>query len=54
MPVVCVDGFAKRQFDDKTYSGTRLDFDKTEFIKKVNEIYERNSKELVDGYSELL
>ncbi|KAH7464674.1 hypothetical protein PRIC1_005711 [Phytophthora ramorum] len=46
-----LDGFAKRQFDDKTYSGTQLDFDKQEFVKKVNEIYEANGKQLVDGYA---
>lgn len=43
------DGFAKRQFDDKTYSGTQIDFEKKDFVKKVNEIYEANSKQLVDG-----
>ena len=43
------DGFAKRQFDDKTYSGTQIDFDREEFVKRVNEIYEANSKQLVDG-----
>ncbi|GMF26925.1 unnamed protein product [Phytophthora lilii] len=45
------DGFAKRQFDDKSYSGTQLAFDKQEFVKKVNEIYEANGKQLVDGYA---
>ncbi|OWZ22025.1 hypothetical protein PHMEG_0003342 [Phytophthora megakarya] len=48
---IVLDGFAKRQFDDKTYSGTQLDFDKKEFVKKVNEIYEANNKQLVDGYA---
>ncbi|KAK1937772.1 Potassium voltage-gated channel subfamily KQT member 5 [Phytophthora citrophthora] len=48
---IVLDGFAKRQFDDKTYSGTQLDFDKTEFVNKVNEIYESNNKQLVDGYA---
>ncbi|CAI5711685.1 unnamed protein product [Peronospora destructor] len=48
---IVLDGFAKRQFDDKTYSGTQLDFNKTEFIKTVNAIYEKNSKQLVDGYA---
>lgn len=43
------DGFAKRQFDDKTYSGTKLDFDKHEFVRKINEIYEASDKQLVDG-----
>ena len=45
-----IDGFAKRQFDEKTYSGTQIDFDKEDFIKRVNEVYEANSKQLVDGY----
>ncbi|GMF60728.1 unnamed protein product [Phytophthora fragariaefolia] len=47
--VGAADGFAKRQFDDKTYSGTKLDFDKQEFVKKINEIYEASNKQLVDG-----
>ncbi|KAF4319016.1 hypothetical protein BBO99_00006869 [Phytophthora kernoviae] len=48
---IVLDGFAKRQFDDKTYSGSQVDFDKTEFVNKVNEIYEANGKQLVDGYA---
>ncbi|KAG7395386.1 hypothetical protein PHYBOEH_003785 [Phytophthora boehmeriae] len=48
---IVLDGFAKRQFDDKNYSGTQLDFDKAEFVNKVNEIYEANGKQLVDGYA---
>lgn len=48
---IVLDGFAKRQFDDKTYSGTQLTFDKKEFVKKINEIYEANGKELKDGYA---
>lgn len=48
---IVLDGFAKRQFQDKTYAGTRLDYDEDEFVKKVNEIYEANNKQLVDGYA---
>ncbi|KAG6613887.1 Uroporphyrinogen-III synthase [Phytophthora cinnamomi] len=48
---IVLDGFAKRQFDDKTYSGTKLDFDKHEFVQKINEIYEASGKQLVDGYA---
>ncbi|KAF4027805.1 hypothetical protein GN244_ATG20562 [Phytophthora infestans] len=48
---IVLDGFAKRQFEDKTYSGTQIDFDRNEFVKKVNEIYEANNKQLVDGYA---
>ncbi|KAE9010310.1 hypothetical protein PF005_g12350 [Phytophthora fragariae] len=48
---IVLDGFAKRQFDDKTYSGTKLDFDKLEFVRKINEIYEASDKQLVDGYA---
>uniref|UniRef100_A0AAV1UTW2 DUF3074 domain-containing protein n=1 Tax=Peronospora matthiolae TaxID=2874970 RepID=A0AAV1UTW2_9STRA len=48
---IVLDGFAKRQFDDKTYSGTQIDFDREEFVKRVNEIYAANSKQLVDGYA---
>lgn len=43
------DPFAHRQFDDKTYLGTQIRFDKLEFEKKINEIYRTRSKELVDG-----
>ncbi|KAL7689217.1 hypothetical protein Plhal304r1_c016g0058361 [Plasmopara halstedii] len=48
---IVLDGFAKRQFEDKTYAGTCLDYDKDEFVKKINEIYEANGKKLVDGYA---
>ncbi|CAH0517222.1 unnamed protein product [Peronospora belbahrii] len=48
---IVLDGFAKRQFDDKTYSGTHIDYNKEEFVKRVNEIYEANSKKMVDGYA---
>ncbi|KAI9917094.1 hypothetical protein PsorP6_018066 [Peronosclerospora sorghi] len=48
---IVLDSFARRQFDDKTYMGTQIDFDKHEFVKRVNEIYEANGKQLVDGYA---
>ncbi|RLN90351.1 hypothetical protein BBJ28_00017475 [Nothophytophthora sp. Chile5] len=47
---IVLDGFAKRQFDDKKYTGTQLDFDKRAFVQKVNELYEQSDKALVDGY----
>lgn len=43
------DSFAYRQFDDKSYLGTQIRFDKHEFEKKINEIYRSRNKELVDG-----
>jgi len=48
---IVLDGFAKRQFDDKTYSGTHIDFEKEAFVKQVNEVYEANDKKMVDGYA---
>lgn len=40
-----------RQFDDPKYLGTQIKFDKQEFEKKINEIYQERNKELVDGYA---
>ncbi|RLN32320.1 hypothetical protein BBJ28_00009942 [Nothophytophthora sp. Chile5] len=51
LDIVLADGFAKRQFDDKKYTGTQLDFDKRAFVQKVNELYEQSDKALVDGYA---
>jgi hypothetical protein len=48
-----IDPFAYRQFDDPSYSGTRIKFDKDEFAKRVNELYMKNP-ELVDGYVPVL
>lgn len=48
---IVLDPFAYRQFDDKSYLGTQIRFDKHEFEKKINEIYRSRSKELVDGYA---
>jgi hypothetical protein len=43
-----LDEFAMRQFDDPNYVGTRINMDKTEFMKKVNELVK--DAPLRDGY----
>ena len=45
-----LDNFAIRQWDDPNYPGTRIDFDKAEFVAKVHEHYHAGSG-LVDGYA---
>lgn len=44
-----VDSFCWRQFDDPTYLGTRLQWDKEDFERRVNDIYIERNGELVDG-----
>uniref|UniRef100_A0A0G4HFB2 Uncharacterized protein n=1 Tax=Chromera velia CCMP2878 TaxID=1169474 RepID=A0A0G4HFB2_9ALVE len=48
-----LDEFAFRQFDDPKFSGSKIVFDKTEFIKKVNEIWKTANPplQLKDGYA---
>lgn len=46
-----LDPFALRQWDDPKYSGTRVSFDKAEFVRKVHEHYISQGSELVDGYA---
>jgi len=47
-----LDPFAHRQFDDPSYAGTRISFDKDEFVKIVNEEFAKDGK-LADGYADL-
>lgn len=47
--VMYLDGFAIRQWDDPHYSGTRISYDKAEFVRKVHE-YHKEGRPLVDGY----
>ena len=46
-----LDPFVIRQFDDEKYTGTRIDYDKPAFEKKINEYYESGEYPLVDGYA---
>mmetsp|Transcript_29396 Transcript_29396/g.75998 ORF Transcript_29396/g.75998 Transcript_29396/m.75998 type:complete len:289 (+) Transcript_29396:115-981(+) len=46
-----LDEFAQRQWDDPNYSGTRISFDKAEFVARVQKSYEEGGKALVDGYA---
>jgi len=48
--VFFLDGFALRQWDDPGYSGTKISFDKAEFVRKVHEFH-RQGAPLVDGYA---
>jgi hypothetical protein len=45
-----LDNFAIRQWDDPFYAGTRVKYDKTDFVTKVHE-YHRDGAQLVDGYA---
>lgn len=47
-----LDEFCYRQFDDPTYSGTKLNIDKKEFMEKLNKVLnEDSSLTLVEGYA---
>lgn len=46
-----LDNFAVRQWDDPNYSGTRIDFDKAEFVARVHELFKAGGCKLVDGYA---
>lgn len=47
----CVqDNFALRQWDDANYGGTKVSFDKSEFINRVQQAHD-NGSALVDGYA---
>ncbi|GMH43840.1 hypothetical protein BSKO_11774 [Bryopsis sp. KO-2023] len=48
--VFWLDGFALRQWDDESYQGTRMNFDKVEFTKRIHEAHAKGSG-LVDGYA---
>ena len=38
-PVFFLDAFAGRQWDDPSYSGTRVSFDKAEFVARIHELH---------------
>lgn len=48
--VFFLDEFAMRQWDDPAYGGTRIDFDKAEFVKRIHEAHASGAS-LVDGYA---
>ena len=48
---MAIDPFVIRQFDDKTYTGTRINYDKVAFETKMNELYDSGLASLVDGYA---
>ena len=47
--VFFLDEFAMRQWDDPKYGGTRIDFDKAEFVRRVHEAHAAGA--LLDGYA---
>jgi hypothetical protein len=46
-----VDPFAKRQFDDPAYSGTRIEHPVEQFEAEINRMYQASECKLVDGYA---
>uniref|UniRef100_A0A383V540 Flagellar associated protein n=1 Tax=Tetradesmus obliquus TaxID=3088 RepID=A0A383V540_TETOB len=46
-----LDNFAVRQWDDPNYSGTRIQYDKAEFVEKVHQLFKEQGAKLVDGYA---
>ena len=46
-----LDSFVLRQFDDPTYTGTRIEYDKAACEAKINDMYESGQHPLVDGYA---
>eukprot|EP00197_Chlamydomonas_leiostraca_P007911 CAMPEP_0202862186 /NCGR_PEP_ID=MMETSP1391-20130828/3319_1 /ASSEMBLY_ACC=CAM_ASM_000867 /TAXON_ID=1034604 /ORGANISM="Chlamydomonas leiostraca, Strain SAG 11-49" /LENGTH=215 /DNA_ID=CAMNT_0049541683 /DNA_START=122 /DNA_END=769 /DNA_ORIENTATION=- len=46
-----LDAFAIRQWDDPNYGGTRISYDKAEFVAKVHEMFKASGAKLVDGYA---
>ncbi|KAF0682825.1 Aste57867_25124 [Aphanomyces stellatus] len=51
-PTFLLDSFCLRQFDDqKTFSGTKIDYDPKAFQDKINAYYESGEYDLVDGYA---
>ncbi|OQR84539.1 hypothetical protein ACHHYP_13269 [Achlya hypogyna] len=46
-----LDSFVLRQFDDPSYKGTHIAFDKAAFEAKINELYNAGACSLVDGYA---
>jgi len=48
--VFFLDEFAMRQWDDPAYGGTRVDFDKAEFTRRIHDAHAGGAG-LVDGYA---
>jgi len=46
-----LDGFAVRQWDDPNYSGTKISYDKAEFVSKIHTFFKEGGSQLVDGYA---
>ncbi|OQR88253.1 hypothetical protein THRCLA_10388 [Thraustotheca clavata] len=46
-----LDGFCLRQFDDVSYKGTRIAYDKAAFEAKINDLFDSGACSLVDGYA---
>lgn len=46
-----LDPFVFKQFDDTQYAGTKIDWDKSSFESKVNELFESGAHPLQDGYA---
>mmetsp|Transcript_4367 Transcript_4367/g.11853 ORF Transcript_4367/g.11853 Transcript_4367/m.11853 type:complete len:257 (+) Transcript_4367:57-827(+) len=46
-----LDGFALRQWDDPNYGGTRINFDKKQFVEQVHQLFNESGGRLVDGYA---
>lgn len=50
-PTFVLDPFVMKQFDDPTYTGTRIDHDKADFEAQINDIHASGDSPLVDGYA---
>ena len=46
-----LDDFAMRQWDDPNYGGTKIDFAKADFVKRVHDAHKSGDAPLVDGYA---
>ena len=46
-----LDDFAMRQWDDPNYGGTKIDFPKADFVKRVHDAHKSGDAPLVDGYA---
>ncbi|KAF0731331.1 hypothetical protein Ae201684_011394 [Aphanomyces euteiches] len=48
---IVLDSFSHVQFDDPNHQGTRLDWDKEDFERRVNQLFVESGSRLVDGYA---
>ncbi|GAX79916.1 hypothetical protein CEUSTIGMA_g7356.t1 [Chlamydomonas eustigma] len=46
-----LDSFALRQWDDPNYGGTRVSYDKEQFLSRVHELFKAQGSALADGYA---